>query len=178
MTDLTRRGRGRGRKGRTDDVDRIRSEEDKRRKGGGETRCGWIVLANQKRKHRGAKSKKFLFFVSLSGVLVINVVIFIQPLRTPLCVSTPRFHLAIPAVRKVVFGRTWEIRQILRMYGSGVGAAPSPLQRLVSFAVSERRRHDARMCSLIEFIQMRRRKIEMQKRVPWSQTGSALNNSS
>lgn len=40
MTDLTRRGRGRGRKGRTDDVDRIRSEEDKRRKGGGETRCG------------------------------------------------------------------------------------------------------------------------------------------
>lgn len=35
------------------------------------------ILANQKRKHRGAQDKKFLFlFPVLSGVPVINVVIF------------------------------------------------------------------------------------------------------
>jgi len=36
MTDLTKRER----KGRTDDVDRIRSKEDKEKKGGGRMRCG------------------------------------------------------------------------------------------------------------------------------------------
>jgi len=119
------------------------------------------VLANQKRKHRGAKSKKFLFLVSLSG-LVINVII-LTLLHTPLysCVFPPPPSIppCNPRSAESCSG-TWEIRQILRMYGSGVwrgskSPVPGARRSLSQFPNTDDATSE-RTCSLIEFIEVQR----------------------